>query len=148
DSGADLRAELTAVVAKAESALKLRPRLVIEGPVEALVPPDLWLQLLAVLSEALSNVARHAGAGRVEVRVRADDDLLLTVTDDGAGIPADVCKGGLRNMRERAQARGGTFEARPAPGGGTVVSWRVPLRADSRSARHPGRVTGRTGSGG
>lgn len=148
DSGADLRAELTAVVAKAESALKLCPRLVIEGPVDALVPPDLWLQLLAVLSEALSNVARHAGAGRVEVRVRADDDLLLTVTDDGSGIPADVCKSGLRNMRERAQARGGTFEARPAPGGGTVVSWRVPLRADSRSARHPGRVTGRTGSGG
>ncbi len=127
ESGADLRSGLTAAVTRAESALGLRPRLVIEGPVDSLVPPDLTLQLLAVLREALSNVARHAQAGRVEVRVRADDQLLLTVTDDGVGIPSDVCESGLRNMRERAQTRGGTFAARPAPGGGTVVTWCVPL---------------------
>ena len=127
DAPVAAEAALTVAVARAESALGLRPRLVMEGPVDSLVPPELTPQLLAVLREALSNVARHARAGRVEVRVRADDHLLLTVTDDGVGIPADVCESGLRNMRERAEARGGTFTARPAPGGGTVLSWRVPL---------------------
>ena len=127
EASSDVRAELTAGVVKAEASLGLRPRLVFEGPVDSLVPPDLTLQMLAVLSEALSNVARHAAAGQVEVRVRAGDDLLLTVTDDGAGMPAHVRESGLRNMRERALARGGTFEVGDADGGGTVVSWCVPL---------------------
>ena len=68
----------------------------------------------------LPSALRAAGAGRPVV--------LLTVADDGVGIPEDGRRSGLRNLAERAAALGGTAWHRPGPGGpGTVVSWTAVL---------------------
>jgi signal transduction histidine kinase len=80
------------------------------------------------LSEALSNVARHAHASRVEVEVLVDDGVTLRVIDDGVGPPGpkDPRGNGLRNMQERAERLGGSFGMLAGPGGGTVVEWHAP----------------------
>ncbi len=87
------------------------------------------LAAFRVLQEALNNVVRHAGATRVEVTVRFDGGLALTVDDDGVGMPEADARGrgmGMIGMRERVRALGGTvvFEARP--GGGTRVRCALP----------------------
>jgi signal transduction histidine kinase len=53
--------------------------------------------------------------------------LTVTVTDDGSGVPADAALSGLRNLRERAERRGGTFELGRNEPRGTVLEWSVPL---------------------
>jgi two-component system sensor histidine kinase UhpB len=75
-----------------------------------------------VAQEALTNVARHARAKRVTLRLgRADDAIVLEVSDDGRGLPAGVVEGaGLRGMRERAVLVGGRLEVVSAGAGLTV----------------------------
>ena len=93
------------------------------------VLPALGAQLLAVLREAVSNVARHALADAAEVDVVvAGDRLELRVADDGVGLPAEVSESGLRNARRRADDLGGTLEVSRVGERGTVLVWRVPLR--------------------
>ncbi|MHB1416160.1 MAG: sensor histidine kinase [Chloroflexota bacterium] len=91
--------------------------------------------LLQILHEALSNVAKHARARRVEVRLAYDrGGVTLSVTDDGVGFDRDLPDGkaragyhqGLRNMAERAALMQGTFDVSSAKGRGTRVSVRVP----------------------
>jgi signal transduction histidine kinase len=123
----DIQAEVTRLVERAAGTLKFRPHLTFEGPVRTLVSGDLAPDLLAVLGEALSNASRHADARRVEVRVSAHDSVELTVSDDGRGWSGRVHESGLRNMRERAERRGGTLEIRSAPEEGTTLTWSVPL---------------------
>lgn len=89
--------------------------------------------MLAIAGEALSNVARHAGARRVQLIARAaTGQLSLTITDDGGGIPADYVPGyGLRNMHERARLLGGELRIESVPGRGTSLQLAVPWeRAD------------------
>jgi signal transduction histidine kinase len=87
--------------------------------------------LLATLREALSNVARHAAAGTVEVSIEAGEQLTLRVTDDGVGVPDDPDQGnGLRNMAARAEQLGGTFRIAAGPTGGSVLEWSVPNRTN------------------
>ncbi|MCW3494714.1 sensor histidine kinase [Microbacterium sp. SSM24] len=83
-----------------------------------------------IAQEALTNVVRHSAASRAVVTVeRSDDELVLTVVDDGSGIrPDTVERGGLRGMRERAELADGTLEVDGAARGTTVVArlpWRV-----------------------
>jgi signal transduction histidine kinase len=127
--GQSLRQELREAVDAAAESLGLQPVLDTVGPVDSAVPADVVPQLLAVLREALSNVARHAKAQNVRVSVRtAGNDLTLQVEDDGVGMDPAMARGGIVNLGERAHDLGGTFEAGPGPGGtGTVVTWRVPL---------------------
>lgn len=85
-----------------------------------------------IVQEALTNVARHARAGAVEVRVDMhDDELRLQVRDDGCGFsPTATCSAGtygLFGMQERAMVFGGTLDIDSAPGRGTTVRLRVPL---------------------
>jgi signal transduction histidine kinase len=125
----DLRTELGEALAVIAPALGFNPRLRTEGPVDSGVRPELRPHLLAVIREALSNVARHARASRAKVTLVVGDEVVLTVTDDGIGITDDGRRSGLANMAERAEAFGGTFEVRRAgPDGGTVAVWRVPAR--------------------
>jgi len=88
-----------------------------------------------VVQEALTNVLRHAGASAVHVRVAREDDAVgVEVRDDGAGTATGAPAGagqGLRGMRERAAAIGGTVESGPAPGGGWRVAARLPVRLGS-----------------
>ncbi len=128
DTGA--RAELTRTVTEARETFGFLPRIHFEGPLDASVSSVVVAELKAVLREALSNVAKHADANRVDVVVAADgDELRLTVTDDGDGIGETPSPGGqgLRNMASRAHLLGGTLDVRSAPGEGTTIIWQVPL---------------------
>jgi two-component system sensor histidine kinase UhpB len=96
--------------------------------------PDLATEVEAVIyrvtQESLTNVVRHAHAGRVEVTlaVAGRDRLRLCVSDDGRGIPRHIStNGGIRGMRERAVLVGGELEVAPANGGGTMVRLEVPI---------------------
>jgi signal transduction histidine kinase len=82
-----------------------------------------------VLREALSNAVRHAEAGRVDVNVTVSGDrLTLTVADDGVGCDPSAARGGLINLRERAEQHDGKFSVGPDTPSGTVLRWSVPLR--------------------
>lgn len=123
-----VRRRLAAEVAAAAPSLGFTPAVRLEGLVDTDVPGPVTDHVIAVVVEALSNVARHAGAAAADVHVvAADGELTLTVTDDGAGIPEGVARSGLKNIEERATALGGTFAQETPPGGGTRLIWRVPL---------------------
>jgi signal transduction histidine kinase len=86
-----------------------------------------------IVQEALTNVARHANASRVEVRLRERlEELLLEIRDDGRGITGDEMSDprslGLMGIRERADIAGGTVHFEGVAGRGTIVSVRIPLR--------------------
>jgi two-component system NarL family sensor kinase len=95
------------------------------------LPSRVEAALYRICQEALTNVARHAEAGRVGVRlVATPQQVRLSVEDDGrgfdpSGVPGD--RHGLVGMRERAQMLGGILELRSSPGEGTKVEATVPL---------------------
>ena len=92
--------------------------------------PLLQATVYRVLQEALTNVARHAGARSVRIRlVRGKASVELRVQDDGAGFePGNSGRLGLRGMRERASLLGGSVEVESRPGKGTTITARIPLR--------------------
>ncbi|GAA3759660.1 sensor histidine kinase [Salinactinospora qingdaonensis] len=122
-----LRNRILAAVETAGRTLGCRPGLDLVGTIDTSVPEEIGEHLLAVLREALSNVARHAKADAVQVTVRADDELRLEVTDNGVGMPEQGRRSGLRNMTERAAALGGELSTESGAAGGTTLVWRVPL---------------------
>lgn len=98
---------------------------------ELACPPDTAIALFRIVQEALTNTVRYAKATRVEVDlVRADGELVLTVRDDGIGIPEGALHNrlshGILGMRQRVRALKGEFSIRGAPGRGTTVEVRVP----------------------
>ncbi|HEU5142870.1 MAG TPA: sensor histidine kinase, partial [Solirubrobacterales bacterium] len=104
------------------------------------LPDDVQLVVYRVAQEALSNAARHSGAGRIEVGLRrTDEDVELTVTDDGEGFAFDQAEHGLgiAGMRERALLVDGELTIESRLGQGTTVRLTVPLRSD-RAAQQPG----------
>jgi len=126
-----LRSELLRVALDAGGMLGFEPRIGFDGPIDAAVPDIVRTDLVATLREALSNVARHAGAHSVSAEVtvdRAGRYLGLTVVDDGVGIPADPGRrSGLANLAERAARWGGTSTARALATGGTLLEWTAEL---------------------
>lgn len=110
--------------------LGARPEVRFNGQVDNMVPQPVADHVLAVVRESLTNAGKHARASRFAVTLSVADDLTLEVTDNGVGIqlPADGQGGlGLGNLRTRAEKLGGYFEIKPADGGGTRVTWCVPL---------------------
>ncbi|AWS42832.1 GAF domain-containing sensor histidine kinase [Streptosporangium sp. 'caverna'] len=131
DGEASLRAQIVALVEGARGHLGFMPGLTMEGRLDSDVPPRIAEHLPAVLREALSNVVRHAKASKAEVSVEADQErLILTVADNGVGLPADSGRSGLRNLQERAERLGGSFEIGSPPEGGTRLVWSVPFGED------------------
>jgi two-component system, NarL family, sensor histidine kinase DevS len=128
---ASLRDDVIAIAHEAARALGFEPAIAFDGPIDSAASDAMQEHLVSTLREALSNVAKHAGAARVEVDVVIDHShLVLLVVDDGRGIGAGAGAGngnGLDNMRERAEGLGGRFSVSAAPSGGTRVEWRVPI---------------------
>lgn len=124
-----LRDELRTVVREYVGALGFTPRITTIGPIDTAVSAELADQVLAVLREAVSNVARHAHAESAEVHVEVSDtELVLRVVDDGVGIPAELDReSGLRNSRRRARDLAGSLELVPMDPRGTCFRWVVPL---------------------
>jgi signal transduction histidine kinase len=107
--------------------------------IEGDIDPDHASALFRIFQEALTNIAKHAGATRVTVTLRRQrQHLTLTICDNGRGItPADRLKPhsfGLRGMSERARALGGTLTLSAAPGGGTMVVVKIRLTASAAKA--------------
>lgn len=124
-----LATEITTICRDASVTLGFPPELRLVGPL-ADVPEPIAADLLGVIREALSNVARHAGASSVEVTVQVDRDVAALVTDDGSGIPEGVSRSGLQNLARRAEKRGGSFSSTPREPRGTSLLWSVPLETE------------------
>ena len=96
-----------------------------------------------IFQESLTNVARHAAAKTIRIRLfEANEELTLIVKDDGMGFcEAEVGRSlGLLGMKERAQMSGGNVQISSSPGKGTTVTVRVPLRAaDAEDHAHSHR---------
>jgi len=127
-AGTTLRTELRDAIDAAAGALGFLPVLDVSGPVDSAVPDDVAPEILAVVREALTNVARHAEATTARVSIRAaEGSVVLLIEDDGVGTDPARARGGLVNMAERAHDLGGTFEVKPGATGGTTVLWQVPI---------------------
>jgi signal transduction histidine kinase len=131
-----LRARILQVVDEMTQILGFPPTLVLDGRLDDEVPDGVSEHLLSALREALSNAARHSGASRVDIRVRAAAELSLTVRDNGSGIKDTGRRSGLGNLEQRAAKLGGSFRVEPGDAGGTELDWRVPLA----SAAGPGAL--------
>lgn len=84
-----------------------------------------------LVTEAISNAAKHAAATRLTVRARVDGDaLVVTVADDGYGGADEDAGTGLRGLRERAETLGGTFAVVSPPGGPTTLHLLLPVAAE------------------
>jgi signal transduction histidine kinase len=126
-----LRSQILAVVKETSERAGLKANVSFDGPIDAVVDSDLAGDVLAVLREALSNVARHADASSVGVRVDARDGIEVTVADDGRGIETHPARrSGLANLARRAEAHGGAFVVDAQPAGGTLLQWSAPRSTD------------------
>ncbi|MDB5882111.1 MAG: hypothetical protein JWP43_1989 [Ramlibacter sp.] len=89
--------------------------------------------LYRIVQESLTNIARHAGASKVEVSLTAEGEtLVLTVRDNGTGIDEAARQGsgiGLVSMRERATALGGQLTIISTPGEGAIITVALPMDA-------------------
>jgi signal transduction histidine kinase len=101
---------------------------------DARLPALAEVHLLRIVQEALTNVRKHAGATRVEIRIDREGDMLVTkIEDDGVGLPEDdrglrgVPRFGMTTMRERTESLGGGFDITSRPDKGTRVTVRLPL---------------------
>ncbi|MEX2328253.1 MAG: GAF domain-containing sensor histidine kinase [Nitriliruptoraceae bacterium] len=129
DAGEGLRSSVLRVVDELGGLLPSDPRVRFDGPIDSVVGREVVEQVIPVVRESLTNVAKHAQAAQVQVVLEVDAGILvLRVTDDGVGMP-DAPRGGfgLTNLRERATRLGGECAVTPGPDGGTVLVWRVPV---------------------
>jgi signal transduction histidine kinase len=123
---ATLRRRTLDIVAELAAHAPTSPGVRFTGPVDTVVPARLTGHVEAVLREGLSNALRHAGADRIDVLVSADEVLSIQISDNGVGISPDVVPSGLANLARRAEQNDGTF-AVSGEGGGTTITWTVPL---------------------
>ncbi|MDX6280585.1 MAG: hypothetical protein QOH03_1656 [Kribbellaceae bacterium] len=96
------------------------------GPPLPRLPAAVEVAAYRIVTEALTNVARHSGATRVEVRIDEEEpgELALTVSDDGPAMNGAWVPGvGLRSMLERVTELGGRMQAEPTPSGGRVHAY-------------------------
>ena len=105
----------------------IRPRISVAGRIDV-IPSHIARQILAVVTEAVSNAVRHSEANSVSVALTSEDGIVeLIVEDDGQGFEAPARTSGLANIEHRATSLNGTSDVVSAPGQGTKVRWRVPL---------------------
>ncbi|MEE1769110.1 GAF domain-containing protein [Streptomyces sp. JV185] len=129
-AGQGLRSRTVTTVEQAVRTLGFQPSLRMEGLIDTDVPAEIAEQMIAVLGEALSNVARHARATGVSVSLVVGEGALnLVVSDNGVGMPEHgASRSGLDNLARRAEKLGGAMSLEASGQGGTRLSWRVPLR--------------------
>jgi signal transduction histidine kinase len=121
---ASLHRQVADVVRRVTEGHPLRRDVRVRGRVDEL-PAALVPDLLAVVRELVTNVVRHAGASRVTVTLTVEEEVRVTVTDDGRGLDPSTVRSGLANLADRAQRRGGRLDMHPRAAG-TQVRWSVP----------------------
>lgn len=129
-----LVAALEWLVDQARARSTARVELDVVGSVHRL-PAEVEVALYRVVQEALRNSERHADPEMIRITMRFDEELLLTVEDDGRGFDVPVVAGdhvragrlGLMGMQERSQLIGGELEIHSIPDAGTTITVRVPV---------------------
>lgn len=132
DERQSLSSHLAGIVDERAQHLGFTPEMRVTGALDEL-PDFVADQLVATLTESLSNVARHADATAAVIAiVAADGQVTLTVEDNGVGlIRRPKTRGGLSNMMWRAAELGGSCSIEPNAPQGTRLVWEVPLRAST-----------------
>jgi signal transduction histidine kinase len=111
----------------------LETELRVEGDDYARLSSEATQELLQIAREAVANIVRHAHAGRVWITLQARNGLLnMTISDNGRGFDLAVAPRtghhGLYNMQTRARGGGGELTVQSAPGAGTSIDVRMPIR--------------------
>jgi signal transduction histidine kinase len=124
-----LRHQVIATVSEMSALFEESPRLTFSGAVDLLVSVQLADDVVAVIREGLSNVARHAAATQIAVAVTISDGrLVVQIEDDGRGVQLPLSRSsGTTNLQRRAAAHDGEFSLRNGANGGTVLRWEVAL---------------------
>jgi signal transduction histidine kinase len=134
---AGLRARIVEMCRETSATLGFDPVVRFDGPIDSTADVTTGEHIAAMVREALSNVARHAGASKVIVDVAAaGGQIELTIEDDGKGFdPGAVRAGhGLANIRARAGQMGGEIDISSRAGAGTTVRARVPADKGERAS--------------
>lgn len=143
DGEGELAEELALLVREMEGEGEVEIEYRLEGTI-ARYAPELRRHLVQAAREAIANARRHAAATRIIVSLRGEPDgVVLTVSDDGRGLPAGGAfrpgGRGIPNLRSRAALLGGTVRLQGRPGGGTTVELIAPYHD-----RPPSRPLGGT----
>lgn len=119
-----LTSRVLRVIQEHSRSYPVAPTVAFAGPVDEAVRENVAGHLLSVLSEGLSNAARHSGANDIRVNVSMGQERVeLLITDNGQGFEEPERVSGLANMRHRAELLGGACIIYSAPGEGTQVKW-------------------------
>lgn len=125
-----VRDRVLTTVASIATALEVQPSVTFAGPVDLDVHGKLADDVIAVVRESVTNIARHAPGASSHLRIAtADGTLTVLVSDDGPGpFPgANTRRSGIANLAARADRRGGSCAVAQGDRGGTEVRWTVPL---------------------
>jgi signal transduction histidine kinase len=124
-----LRRRVMSEVESYRKFLKSTPSIRFEGLVDTKTSDVVGEQIVASLRELLSNAVKHADATSLSVSIELiNDNVVLTVIDDGVGIPESGRRSGLTNLANRAEELGGTFEITRQNPSGTKAVWAVPVK--------------------
>jgi signal transduction histidine kinase len=109
---------------------------------ECRFPDGIEVAVYYVVSEALTNAAKHADASRVQIDLEFEGETLcLSVVDDGVGGAAPSGGSGLIGLKDRVEALGGTIDVASPPGGGTRLDVEIPLLGDPAVASDSGPLS-------
>jgi signal transduction histidine kinase len=112
------------------------------------LPAAVEVAAFRIVAEALTNAVRHAEARTCRVELRARDDLVVEVVDDGRGLPRQIVRGtGLESMSARAAELGGSLRVERLHGGGTQVAARIPLSGQTMASTAARAAAPRPASG-
>jgi signal transduction histidine kinase len=121
-----LRQRILEVVSELATPLGFVPHTAFAGLIDEAFDETFIEDVLACVRESLPKVAQHAHAPSAWVDVvAADDELTVTVSDNGAGPGDGTRSSGTANLRARAERRRGSLEIGPGPSGGTLVTWKA-----------------------
>ena len=122
-----VRSQVVDVIDEVVPMLGFSPALRFTGPVDTIVPDEVAGDLIAVVREALSNIARHAHASAAAVEVTATPaQLTVDVADNGVGIGESKRRSGLANLARCAERYGGSLTLPDHEG--TQLRWTIPLK--------------------
>ncbi|MCO4237073.1 GAF domain-containing protein [Pseudarthrobacter sp. MDT3-28] len=123
-----LSSRVLQTVRSGAQSLPFVPLLTLTGPIDAIRDEETALNILAMITEGLSNAVRHSGADSIRVSVSVDNSLVgILIQDNGTGFSVPSPGTGLTNMQHRAASLGGTFEVASSPETGTALTWTAPV---------------------
>jgi signal transduction histidine kinase len=131
DEDRGFRDHVVSLVRELSSVVGFDVEITFDGPVDTAVSTQVAEHLMAAIRESLTNVGRHAHATEASVTITVESGRCrLMVLDNGDGFDESKLREGglgLTNLRARAEKLDGTFVIENASGGGTSLTWQVPL---------------------